>query len=434
MTNERCRHEWDSSRFPPICTRCGGRAIASPSQAETWVGCQRKWAYSRSSDFPRKQWPAAIFGDHVHRIREAWLALAIPPDLSIKEGRCAAQGLERLPRPGTALVEHEATMFVDRTGRHASPGEGVVEYRPRIDVVCNYLPAISVEIIDHKTILDPTKIKRADVLLGDGQRIIYAEWAAHTYQVPIVHARWEYLLRDASYSEAVWCSEDADAIRDRFVDLHTRVVLPMVEANGRPIESFPRSLDYCDRFGPCPYLTDCHRELLDSESFDTITGTSPEKNMSDNHLPPLTIPASALPTGFPGYLPPPVALQFAPEIEQWIATFSPDQHARKRIEALAAGHKPIDAPPAEAPLPTLSLAPPPAAPPVQPAAPVVQPAAPVVQPHPIAVAPSPPVAPLKRGRPAKASGVKLLEQCAAGGQTPDSTEWYLGKLAELEAG
>lgn len=104
-----------------------------------------------------------------------------------------------------------------------------------------------------------------------------------------------------------------------------------------------------------------------------------------------------------------------PAVEAWIATLPAEQQDAVRQQALA------------------SMTAAPQTPVVPVAAPVVAP--PQAPPVPAAPPAEPPKAPSSsrgRGRPSKSGSMKLLESCAAGGQSIENARAYLDLLAELE--
>ncbi|HKY51187.1 MAG TPA: PD-(D/E)XK nuclease family protein, partial [Candidatus Limnocylindria bacterium] len=196
----------------------------SPSQIETWRGCQRRWAYSRIR--PRHDNPWAAFGTRVHTILERWLELRETPDHTTPEGRCALAAVPEIPLPQSpgSAVEHAFAFVSDgthliladlvapktatchghtATGKDdpdalanaaraaaAALGDPWVAYVGRIDLL-DHVPGTYVRVTDYKSCGD---LARADETRGDFeenvQRIIYAVYVRERFGVESVVARW----------------------------------------------------------------------------------------------------------------------------------------------------------------------------------------------------------------------------------------------------
>lgn len=233
----------------------------SASQISTYRDCPRKWAYSRVR--PRSQNRYAAFGDRAHKVAEAWLEHGTPPDASTPEGRCILSGISDLPMPGVADVERKFTETW-----HGIRFTGRIDFSYRLryadcpgcegpnGVVC---PRHGQQVVigDHKTTGRREYIKSAEQLAEDPQRILYAYWAVEALGAEQVLAHWQYYLRDGSHSRSVLLTEDADAIRGRFVALYADSAAPIRLSAGLPIDSFPRKLSACQKYGGCPYRDEC---------------------------------------------------------------------------------------------------------------------------------------------------------------------------------
>lgn len=262
-------HTWVETPTLPVCSGCGKHPTASPSQIETWwgsitdappgsLGCKRKWAYDRVTT--RTQNDAAAFGDRVHVIREKWMRDGTPIDTSTREGRCAAQGLDRLPMPGKAhAVEYQVKNELI----------GGLPHWIKIDVVAPPHPQWSadarscVEVIDHKTVKDVSRAKTREQLVWDPQWLTYARWAVDS-GARRVAGRWEYLQRDGKASKSVAIAEDAATIVTRHDELSRHVTLPMLRANAYDPDAMPRNPQRCAAFGSnylCPHMDRCWRDV-----------------------------------------------------------------------------------------------------------------------------------------------------------------------------
>jgi hypothetical protein len=273
-------------------------AHVSPSQIETWRGCQRKWAYSRIR--PRSENVYALFGTRVHDILERWLADRVTPDHRTPEGLCALAAVPEIPPPQQpgAAVEHAFAFVSDGVrvlladivapkvatcnghtaggkddadalanaarAAAAALGDPWVAYVGRIDLLDDFVPGARVRVTDYKSCGD---LARADETRGDFeenvQRVIYSVYVRVRFEVASVVARWLYLRRDPPKAEAVEMIEGGDVMH-RFKRVHERFSLPIVRSHGRHPTEAPRNLAHCYAYGPrmpCPHLAECHATL-----------------------------------------------------------------------------------------------------------------------------------------------------------------------------
>lgn len=299
----------------------------SPSQIETWRGCQRRWAYSRIR--PRTTNEYAAFGTRVHSILERWLEHRVTPDHKTAEGLCALAAVPELPQPqqpgaavehgfafvsdGVAIVLCDSVPFFDgwkatcgessqsRPSRDdaereacldaaARRGDRWVAYVGRIDLLDRFEPAAYVRVTDYKTCGD---LARADETRSsfeeNTQRIVYAIYVAARFAVASVVARWIYLRRTPPKAEPVEMVEGAGDLAARFARVHRNYALPIVRAAGIHPTELPRNLGHCYAYGtrmPCPYLAECHATLSPAERAAALMsaperGKKASKPMSD---------------------------------------------------------------------------------------------------------------------------------------------------------
>lgn len=235
----------------------------SASQIESFWRCPRRWWYERNR--PRgPQHPAAAYGERVHDVLQSWHERGIAPDLGTAEGRTAVAGLDKQPPPLKAQAEFKFVF-----------DHGPIRYNGRIDLAFGYRARRSVTVADHKTTSDLRYAKSTEDLADDAQRIIYAHYAATTYGVAEVTARWIYYQRETDRrnprSLVVEFSESAAQIADRFADLHVRKSLPIVDARAKHPNDLPRHWDACSLYPPngCPYREECHAS---ADPLDRLAG------------------------------------------------------------------------------------------------------------------------------------------------------------------
>lgn len=277
-------HTWVATSTLPVCSGCGKHPTASPSQIETWwgsitdtppgsLGCKRKWAYDRVT--PRTQNDAAAFGDRVHQLRERWLRDGATISTATREGRCAMQGLDRLPMPRQAYaVEHEVRGDMIGVVHDVADPKWAGPLIPlphwiKIDVVApphpqwSADPSADVEVIDHKTVKEVSRAKTREQLVWDPQWLTYARWAVD-FGARRVAGRWEYLQRDGRASKSVAIAEDAATIVARHDELSRHVTLPMLRANALDPDTLPRNPQRCAAFGDkylCPHMDRCWQDV-----------------------------------------------------------------------------------------------------------------------------------------------------------------------------
>ena len=223
----------------------------SPSQIQTWRGCKRKWAYSRSR--PRTQNKHAEFGTAMHRELELWLTGQRPPDTCTLPGKTALAGLVHLPLPGTCEVEKRIDLSID--GVHYIGYADVHWYDP--ETLC-------VNVIDHKSCGSFDHCLTEDALETDPQFLVYtmAGLVQHPEAI-MARGQWNYLQRATNTrpgrARPVKATMSAYRIRERFLEMHRQDGVAIASASKDP-EDHPREgadTGECDRYGGCPYAAEC---------------------------------------------------------------------------------------------------------------------------------------------------------------------------------
>ena len=240
----------------------------SPSQVGAWEQCPRRWWYARHRVTPPH--PAAAAGTRTHHVLEGWLEHGTAPDTGPDApeptdehlaARTAVAGLALIPEPRKAAVEIPFEFTI-----------GGVTYRGRVDYLVDYVHGAAITIADHKTIGDLRRRKTPEDLATDPQWIIYAFWAAETYDVERVEGRWIYYQRvtrsksrRTGKAARVEVSVTRAEARRRFWALHTERAAPLVEAKrlGLGPDRLARNFAACGLYPPggCPYRLECHADV-----------------------------------------------------------------------------------------------------------------------------------------------------------------------------
>lgn len=229
----------------------------SPSQINNWLGCRRKWAFSRVRD--RFDTEYTRFGTAVHDYKEQWLLHGTPPDPNTKEGRAALAGLPFLPVPGSCELATEVAIKQELLG---------VPYNSRLDLIFDYKQNECVTVWDHKTCGRVDWAKTPEQLQFDPQWIVYGYWASITCEVPLVHGVWGYVQRDAKRAAQVRISNTREELAWKMGELNRRVSLPILAHHGVPPLDLPPDLRECYKYGtrnPCEHLAECHSALTFQE-------------------------------------------------------------------------------------------------------------------------------------------------------------------------
>jgi hypothetical protein len=177
------------------------------------------------------------FGTDVHTHLEHWLSKGIvPPDTP--EGNVAKQGIQK------GWIDDVNMMgYID----------------------CVEPPGL---VIDHKTTSSLNWAKTEEQLALDEQAIIYAIWAARTFNTTVVNARWIYYaasnpktgVRKPAGSKAIQTSFD---FTSRFVQKAVKDLLSFskqliwIRKNEIKAACVPPNPHACGAFGGCPHKERC---------------------------------------------------------------------------------------------------------------------------------------------------------------------------------
>jgi hypothetical protein len=198
-----------------------------------------------------------MFGTAVHAQLERWLREGVKPD-DTPAGRTAAQGLQWLPHPDTRLLLEQK--FVFAVTDEISAG-GIID--------CLVPPEIGNEVIvcDHKSCSDLRWAKTEEQLAEDPQALIYVIWAALTWQVPTICARWTYFSATTAEPREPRGSKPVEVLFDvrspTMLDAVARLVsdfeeMAKIRREKQPGLAFPPSPESCSMFGGCAHQQRCN--------------------------------------------------------------------------------------------------------------------------------------------------------------------------------
>lgn len=236
----------------------------SPSQIDSYLSCQRKWAWRYIEDIKLPPGKGAALGTKVHEVLERYidskgdiLPTAEDPE-EIFQIEVALSGVHLLPDLQRGVFEKEGAFeFVSEAG---------VTWCGRIDL--RYFDdAGEVSIIDHKTTIDFKWAKSEEDLRTDAQSVIYA--VKEFFQNPSLerlNAKWIY-YRTGGQSRAakavgiVWERDKALEEMKRF-DAAALECLDHIATKKRALDLLPNP-KHCDSYGGCPYRGNCNLSPLE---------------------------------------------------------------------------------------------------------------------------------------------------------------------------
>ncbi len=227
------------------------RPYVSPSQLATFIECPRKWGWEKLENLRGVQKPTAALGERVHKILEAWLTSATPPNRDetfiIDEkiyypGVIAESGIHLLPPPGSGFVE---SWFAWRI------------FNGRIDFAWKgpECPAV----LDHKTTSNLGYAKTSKDLETDPQAIIYASAALEETSAHAVDLFWVYYKTTKPYkAERVHLRvtrEYAEAALRPLAEMGEQMLA--YRRSGARAKDLPPNANACGNYGGCDFIKQC---------------------------------------------------------------------------------------------------------------------------------------------------------------------------------
>ncbi len=244
-----------------------GHLTLSPTQIETFMDCERKWAFRIISGIEQEQSPYAAIGDAVHLQIEEYLLYAKPPNISafvdmadpktggtkrFYPGKMALSAVKYLPPPqDPGILVEEPFELESRAG--IITGRLDLQYTD---------PTDGLRVVhDNKTSGDFRWAKKATDLDSDIQSVVYNAYVMQRYEVDRVKDRWLYILRSTQKTSA--------KVVERTVGLSTvdKHLQPILDTGERMQELYAKqpdphsltpNLKSCEKYGGCPYKEHCN--------------------------------------------------------------------------------------------------------------------------------------------------------------------------------
>jgi len=238
----------------------------SPSQLDTFLHCQRKWAWDYIANLKGGDNEYSIRGKKVHKILEDWTQFATAPDLGTLFGRIAYPALQHIPPPMTQGVKSEERV------EWTSPAGNIWVFLKDLEQTIGRQVAVT----DYKTTSNLAYAKTPETLCDiDPQGIVYAYHAFTVRRASVVTLKWLYLTANKPHRclpVIVQPNKQTNAERFRLLDEIASVMIGHRQQATNPL-AFPPSPSYCGAFGGCPHKARCN--LSDREKFDAIMNTQP---------------------------------------------------------------------------------------------------------------------------------------------------------------
>ncbi|HTQ47467.1 MAG TPA: PD-(D/E)XK nuclease family protein [Polyangiaceae bacterium] len=221
----------------------------SASQIETFVSCQRKWAWKYVTMIEVPDGPGAALGRQTHAALQTYLEGG-KINFTTEVGYIAASGLHHLPKPGTEGLLVEQEFHFEGPSGHTYLGYKDLE-----------VPGV---IYDHKTTSDLKWQKTAEQLAQDIQATLYAtDYFRKNPDKPDVELRWVYYqTRGAKKSAVTHLRVAQQETWDRFVAIEKIASEMEVASQKQPLE-LPPSIDHCSAYGGCPHQGRCNLSPFD---------------------------------------------------------------------------------------------------------------------------------------------------------------------------
>lgn len=221
--------------------------VFSVSQVESFLLCQRLWAFDKIDKIKVPEKESTKLGGEVHDMAEAYLKHGIPIDKETQAGSILMSGFHYLPAPKTPGMTVEE-WFVLESGSAVYRGLKDIEIIPKN-------PGLLPQVKDHKTTGNFQWMKTPDQLLKDIQAGIYAADAMRKTSKTKVELEWIYYrtkgARKSLNSKVIITSEHVKPILDK-VEQTAQKMIRVLNNVEHGIDAEP-NFSSCSAYGGCPH-------------------------------------------------------------------------------------------------------------------------------------------------------------------------------------
>ena len=329
----------------------------SASQVQTFIDCQRKWAWRYTEGVEEPSNASAEKGKAVHAVLEQYLSGGAI-DFTTEIGYIAASGLEHLPKPGTPGLLVEQEFHFEGPSGHTYLGYKDLE-EPALT------PLMIGIVYDHKTTSDLKWQKTEEQLRDDIQATLYAvDYFRKNPAHLEVELRWVYYQTKNTKKSAVTRLRVNQAETwQRFLEIEKTAEAMSVASEKRALD-LPPNINHCSAYGGCPHQGRCNLSPFDKmrSHVEQNKLTSLLKKKTNNGAAAQPPSAAAAPAAS-------VPLAFAPGgAHHGTAAAAVPAAANKLLAKLRAGGAPAATAPAPAAINPPEFQPPPVAAPTPAAA------------------------------------------------------------------
>lgn len=252
--------EWEKSE---------GYHLFSPTQIDTFIECERKWAWKKIEKIYAPQNASAALGSKVHKILELYVGEGRKPDF-VTDGEAAhvaSSALHLLGGLRDARVKDARSVLLEGEFRFQSPRTNFVYHgirdlsvRPGLVIPELALDGAAPVVGDYKTTKSVADYaKTSSDLEFDVQSTLYSYDAMARWQMPVADLRWIYMQTKGTRKSHVVPVRLTSAHAAKNFDAIERVAESMAKAldtKKRPLDLAPNP-NACRNFGGCPYQHFC---------------------------------------------------------------------------------------------------------------------------------------------------------------------------------
>lgn len=296
------------------------KIYVSPSQLDTFLSCQRKWAFEKIDGIRGPQNHSAAAGDRAHKVLEDWLQFGKPTyeattfkvmnwkkreEVSYDIASIVTPAVPFLPAPGPHNKVEGSFSFDLFRGRLDLEGIGEVQG--------HHIPIV----YDHKTTGDFKWAKTPETLSTDPQAMLYAKKAlTENPDAPGVILQWTYMKTTRPYGakpvRLMVYREHVETMYQHFRQIAEYMIWAREQKNENlaiTAHSFPVNRGTCEAYGGCPHVRYCTvtQEERDQMS-QQIYGAQPPSNAgfaavvsSFGQPQPAPVPTPGQPGPVPGF-------------------------------------------------------------------------------------------------------------------------------------